>query len=170
MQIDPNAATGILLPEPLWLALTIAVVAAVAGALAADLAGDSGHLERAKRETGGWALGFWANLIMGVVAAALLLALNPPAESWLSLIATAAAAGIGAEAIIQGYVAGPKQLAEAQTRLENTAAVVEELAVEARAAVGQPSIPGSSAEISEVALHRIEAMNSAVQAIARPGR
>ncbi|MBB4637497.1 DUF4257 domain-containing protein [Longimicrobium terrae] len=91
-------------PEPLWGALLGVIVSGALGAFAADLVTDAGRIERVRREETGWALGFIGKMVVGSVAALVLLTLNPPGESWLTLIGTALAAGVGGEAILLAIV------------------------------------------------------------------
>lgn len=86
---------------------TIALCGAV-GAFAADLVTDGGRLDRWGADANGWALGFFAKLVVGAVAALILLTLNPPGGSWLTLIGTALAAGVGGEALLLAIIAGRK--------------------------------------------------------------
>ena len=106
-----SAAEGGGFPEPFWISLLSAVVGGAAGALAADLVAGGGRLRRWKMEEEGWELRALGKLIVGPVAAVVLLTLNPPGEAWWSLAATAALAGLGAEALLLAMVASRKALA-----------------------------------------------------------
>lgn len=87
-----------------WQALLAMVVCGAVGAFASDLAADGGRLEWMKREENGWTLGFLGKLIVGSVAAVVVLTINPPDGAW-SLIGTALAAGVGGEAILLAILA-----------------------------------------------------------------
>lgn len=86
-------------PRPLPGAIFMIVFFGALGAFASDLLADGGRLDRATSDETGWTLGFWGNLIIGTVAAMVVIALNPP-ESWFSLVALALSAGLGGEAIL----------------------------------------------------------------------
>jgi hypothetical protein len=96
------------LPGDLLVSLATVALSGAIGAFAADLVTDGGRLERWRADASGWALGFLAKLIVGAVAALILLTLNPPGGSWLTLIGTALAAGVGGEALLLAIVAGRK--------------------------------------------------------------
>ena len=91
-----NAATdGAGFPEPFWLSLLTAVGAGAAGAMAA------GRLAGGRRAAaGGWAARALPAVTVGSTAAVVALTVNPPGAAWWSLAATAAAAGLGAEALV----------------------------------------------------------------------
>lgn len=91
-------------PEPVWGALLTVMVSGALGAFAADLVTDAGRVERLRRDGTGWVLGFIGKMVVGSVAALILLTLNPPGESWLTLIGTGLAAGVGGEAILLAIV------------------------------------------------------------------
>lgn len=95
-------------PDPLWWALLIVVLAGAAGAFASDIVTDGGRIEKGRREETGWALGFIGKMVVGAVAALILLTLNPPNDSWARLIGTALSAGLGGEAILLAMVASRK--------------------------------------------------------------
>jgi hypothetical protein len=80
------------------------VAAGALGALTADLVPDGRRLERWRRGVQGWTLGVLGKLIVGSVAAVVLLTLNPPAGAWAPLVATALMAGLGGEALLVAVV------------------------------------------------------------------
>jgi hypothetical protein len=100
----PAAAELSGFPEPLWGALLAVILSGALGAFAADLVTDAGRIEPVRREESGWTLGFFGKMVVGSVAALILLTLNPPGESWLTLIGTALAAGVGGEALLLAIV------------------------------------------------------------------
>jgi hypothetical protein len=105
------------MPGDLVLALAIIALCGALGAFAADLVTDGGRLDRWRSEPTGWGLGFVAKMIVGAVAALILLTLNPPGGSWLTLIGTALSAGVGGEAILLAIVAGRRaDRAEAEAK------------------------------------------------------
>jgi hypothetical protein len=98
-------------PEPFWLSLLTVVAGGAAGAAAANRLAGPG-----RRGDGGWAAGALPTLVVGSTAAVVALTLNPPGHAWWSLAATAAAAGLGAEAVVLGAAgirAGPIEAAGA---------------------------------------------------------
>lgn len=98
----------------LWPLLLVALCGAL-GAFASDLVTDGGRIERLKREETGWALGFIGKLIVGLVAALILLTLNPPDGSWVKLVGSALAAGVGGEALLLATIASRRaQKAESE--------------------------------------------------------
>jgi hypothetical protein len=78
------------------------------GAFAADLVTDGGRLDRWKNDNDGWTLGALGKLIVGSVAAVVLLTLNPSGDAWPPLIGTALMAGLGAEGILLSVVSSRK--------------------------------------------------------------
>jgi hypothetical protein len=95
-------------PEPFGAALLAVVAAGALGAVAADLVPDGCRLERWKRGEQGWLLRALGKMIVGTVAAVILLALNPPAGAWPPLIGTALIAGLGGEALLVSVVSARK--------------------------------------------------------------
>ncbi|HEU4561121.1 MAG TPA: DUF4257 domain-containing protein [Longimicrobium sp.] len=87
--------------------LLVIVLCGALGAFAADLVADGGRLDRWKKDGEGWTLGFLGKLIVGSVAAVILLSLNPP-TNWWQLVGTALAAGVGGEAILLSIIASRK--------------------------------------------------------------
>jgi hypothetical protein len=102
----PAAGAGF--PEPFGLALLAMVAAGALGALTADLVPDGRRLERWRRGAQGWTLGVLGKLIVGSVAAVVLLTLNPPAGAWAPLVATALVGGLGGEAMLVAVVSARK--------------------------------------------------------------
>lgn len=92
-------------PEPFGLSLFLMVACGAVGAFAADRASDGGRLERPGRYEQGFMLGFLGKLIVGSVAAVIVLTLNPTGDAWWSLMGTALTAGLGGEAIILARMA-----------------------------------------------------------------
>src|SRR5947207_4619806 len=105
MQADSVVAATMAVPGGLGTILAAGALCGAIGAFAGDLAADAGKLERWKRESNGWTLGFVGKIVVGAVAAVLVLSLNPPGNSWLALIGTALAAGVGGDAVVTGFVA-----------------------------------------------------------------
>jgi hypothetical protein len=137
MQADSLVVVATGVPAGLAIALAAGALSGAIGALASDLAADGGKLERWKGDTTGWTLGFIGKVLVGAVAALIVLTLNPPGQSWLALIGTALAAGIGGNAIVSGFVAtGKVDAAARRTKdLGKTAITqLEQLAAAARAA------------------------------------
>ncbi len=118
MQVDSLVVVATGVPAGLPIALGAGALSGAIGALASDLAADGGKLERWKGDATGWTLGFIGKVLVGAVAALIVLTLNPPGESWLALIGTALAAGIGGNAIVTGFVATGK--VDAANRREKT--------------------------------------------------
>lgn len=85
----------------------IAVLGGALGALAADLVTDGGRIDRWKKDENGWTLGFLGKLIVGSVAAVIMISVNP-AEMWWELAGTALGAGVGAEAVLLSIIAARK--------------------------------------------------------------
>ena len=102
-------------PPPFWGALLAIAVCGAVGGFAADLAADAGILARGKRTAAHYQIGWPAKLIVGTVAALVILTLNPPG-GWASLIGTALIAGLGGESVLMPIINARKaQAAEAQT-------------------------------------------------------
>lgn len=92
-------------PEPFGLSLLLMVACGAVGAFAADLVSDGGRLERPGKYEQGFMLGFLGKLIVGSVAAVIVLTLNPTGDAWWSLMGTALTAGLGGEAILLARLA-----------------------------------------------------------------
>lgn len=114
---NPGVLESSSLPGSLLASLATIALCGAVGAFAADLVTDGGRLDRWRADANGWALGFLAKLVVGAVAALILQTLNPPGGSWLTLIGTALAAGVGGEALLLAIIAGRKaDQAEAAAR------------------------------------------------------
>jgi carbon starvation protein CstA len=92
-------------PEPFGLSLFLMVACGAVGAFAADLASDGGRLERPGKYEQGFMLGFLGKLVVGSVAAVIVLTLNPTGDALWSLMGTALTAGLGGEAILLSRMA-----------------------------------------------------------------
>jgi hypothetical protein len=117
------------LPAGLAASLAAIVLCGALGAFAADLVTNGGRLDRWTTDTNGWGLGFLAKLVIGSVASLILLTLNPPGGSWLTLIGTGITAGVGGEALLLSIMA--RRRAEEAER-ETQAAVEAEQRTSAR--------------------------------------
>jgi hypothetical protein len=117
--------TGI--PGAVWTVILTGAACGAIGAFTADLATDAGKLERATPDSSGWKLGFIGKMIVGAVAAVVVLTLNPPGDSWLALIGTALVAGIGGDAIVLGFVATGRVDAAEKRSADLQAAAVNQL-------------------------------------------
>lgn len=133
-----------------WTALLVIVALGALGALAYDLAADGGRLDRIRRDDQGWTLGWIGKLVVGVVAALVMLALNPW-DGWWQLIGTALTAGIGGEAILLAIAAtraAEREAKKARDADERTRAVAEMAAIRLetvrREALPAAPAPGAS--------------------------
>jgi hypothetical protein len=135
------------------MALLVIVVCGALGAFASDLVADGGHLVPWAKSDGGWSLGFVGKLVVGAVAAVVILALNP-ADEWWQLIGSALAAGVGGEAILLSIVAARKAVSAEKDRdhAEARAAGVTALARERLATLKVAALGGSPpADLADLA-------------------
>jgi Protein of unknown function (DUF4257) len=113
-------------PEPLVRAWVLVVLCGALGAFAGDLVADGGRIDDPRRDRTGWVLGFLGKMMVGGVAAMMVVSLKPPDSSWLKLVGTALGSGVGGEAILLSILSARKAQA-AEKDLE---------AAEARATLG----------------------------------
>jgi hypothetical protein len=107
----------------------------------------------------GWA----ANLLIGAVAALIVLTLNPPG-GWAALVGTALAAGVGGEAVLQSIIAS-RRAREAEQREEATegrlATVVETAKAKLDGAAAQARTAAGAAAPTEDAGPRMAGVSGA---------
>lgn len=132
-QAGDTALPALGFPIPVWLALIVAGLCGAVGAFAADLVTDGGRIEQWRRDEAGWSLGFFAKMVIGLVAAIVFLTLNPPGDSWPSLVGSALVAGLGGEAILLAVIAS-RRAQEMEHRAEEVIARLEGVPAIVRAA------------------------------------
>jgi hypothetical protein len=134
-------------PRPKGWAVLAVIFFGALGALAGDLVADGTRLDRWRRDDTGWTLGFPGRLLIGMVAAMIVvLGLRPPNASWPVLISTALAVGTASEAILLAVMASWKvRMAENETRRVRNAGMeqLEGLRVGMRA-VHEAAVQGAS--------------------------
>lgn len=146
------------LPRPIGWAILVIGICGALGAFAADLLADAGRIERPQRDEGEWLLGFVGKLVIGSVASAIALSINP-AEQWEALIGAALVAGLSGEAFLLAILNGQRrEQAEAVLSRGSAVAVaelrgLERLALQLVEGDGSGAVPQAPRSVENYSVH-----------------
>jgi Protein of unknown function (DUF4257) len=150
---EPKEPTGF--PSPFELALAAMILFGALGAFAADLVTDGGLVEPPHRGEQGIMLGALGKLVIGSVAAVVMLTLNPSGPDWPTLIGTALVAGLGGEFILLSII-NARKAQDAENARQN--AQEETQRVEAQAAAKLESVGRMAIEAGRTRRVQIEGL------------